>query len=223
MIYSYELEKQLLAGLLKDPQSLIEISSFISHKDFYSETSLLHATIFRIIKQSIDAGEEVDNIILAQRVNEVGLSFEGNVNPADYIKSLSMRAVPSGNLIKTSKELKKYSIRREIVESSELIVKKMKGMAPESSYIDIIETADQIYNSRINLFDIGNNVPENIYDDMILIPRKEFLDVLRYIYKKKHDFMYLSLQEEDTKQIHKGFNQLLISSPNIADFSLDEE
>ena len=166
MIYSYELEKQLLAGLLKDPQSLIEISSFISHKDFYSETSLLHATIFRIIKQSIDAGEEVDNIILAQRVNEVGLSFEGNVNPADYIKSLSMRAVPSGNLIKTSKELKKYSIRREIVESSELIVKKMKGMAPESSYIDIIETADQIYNSRINLFDIGNNVPENIYDDM---------------------------------------------------------
>src|SRR5210317_2360756 len=166
MIYSYELEKQLLAGLLKDPQSLIEISNFISHKDFFSEASPLHATIFRVIKQSVDAGEEVDNIILAQRVNEVGLSFEGNINPADYIKSLSMRAVPSGNLIKTCKELKKYSIRREIVESSELISEKMKTIAPESSYRDIVETADQIYNSRINLFDIGNDVPENIYDDM---------------------------------------------------------
>ena len=75
MIYSYELEKQLLAGLLKDPQSLIEISNFISHKDFFSEASPLHATIFRVIKQSVDAGEEVDNIILAQRVNEVGLSL----------------------------------------------------------------------------------------------------------------------------------------------------
>ena len=166
MIYSYELEKQLLAGLLKDPQSLVEISNFISHKDFYSETSLLHATIFRVIKQSVDAGEEVDNIILAQRVNEVGLSFEGDINPADYIKSLSMRAVPSGNLIKTCKELKKYSIRREIVESSYLIAEKMKAIAPESSYRQIIVADDHIYNSKINLFDIGNDVPENIYDDM---------------------------------------------------------
>ena len=45
------------------------------------------------------------------------------------------------------------------------------------------------------------------------------MDVLRYIYKKKHDFMYLDLQEEENKQIHKGFNQLIIRSPNITDFS----
>lgn len=155
-----------MAGLLKDPQSLIEISNFISHKDFYSETSSLHATIFRVIKQAVDAGEEVDNIIIAQRVNEVGLSFEGNINPAEYIKSLSMRAVPSGNLIKTCKEVKKYSIRREILESCDEISKKMKAMPPESSYTEIIETADQVYNSKINLFEIGNDVPENIYEDM---------------------------------------------------------
>jgi len=166
MIYSYELEKQLLAGLLKDPQSLIEISNFISHKDFYSEGSPLHSTIFRVIKQAVDAGNEVDNVIIAQRVNEVGLSFAGNIIPADYIKSLAMRSVPSGNLIKTCKELKKYSIRREILESCEDISKKMKAIKPESSYRDIVETADHIYNSKINLFEIGNDVPENIYDDM---------------------------------------------------------
>ena len=65
---------------------------------------------------------------------------------------------------------------------------------------------------------------ENIYDDMITLPKKEFMDALRYIYKNKHDFMYLNLQEEDTKQIHKGFNQLIIKSPNIQDdFELEEE
>ncbi|MCQ6458673.1 hypothetical protein, partial [Vibrio parahaemolyticus] len=64
---------------------------------------------------------------------------------------------------------------------------------------------------------------ENIYDDLITLPKKEFMDVLRYIYKKKHDFMYIDTQQEDTKQLHKGFNQLIISSPNITDFSLDEE
>ena len=48
------------------------------------------------------------------------------------------------------------------------------------------------------------------------------MDVLRYIYKKKHDFMFVDTQNEDTKQLHKNFNQLLISSPNITDFDLED-
>ena len=64
---------------------------------------------------------------------------------------------------------------------------------------------------------------ENIYDDMITIPKKEFMDVLRYIYVKKHDFMFIDTQLPEDKQIHKNFTQLLISSPNITDYSLDQE
>jgi hypothetical protein len=64
---------------------------------------------------------------------------------------------------------------------------------------------------------------ENIYDDLITIPKKEFMDVLRFIYKKKHDFLFVDTQQEDTKQLHKNFNQLIISSPNITtDFDLVE-
>jgi len=166
MIYSYELEKQLLAGLLKDPESLIEISTFISTSDFYSESTSLNSTIFRIIDQAIKANDEIDEIIIAQRVNEIGLSFEDNVNPSDYIKSLALRKVPEGNILKTAKELKKYSIRREILNSSKDISKKMKSISAESSYQDIIEAADSIYNSRINLYELGNDVPSNIYDEM---------------------------------------------------------
>ena len=73
MIYSYELEKQLLAGLLKDPEILTEISNFISTSDFYSEQTSLNSTIFRIIDQAITANDEIDEIIVAQRVNEIGL------------------------------------------------------------------------------------------------------------------------------------------------------
>ena len=87
MIYSYELEKQLLAGLLKDPESLTEISNFIGTSDFYSESTSLNSTIFRIIEQAINANDEVDEVIIA-----------------------------TGNILKTAKELKKYSIRREILE-----------------------------------------------------------------------------------------------------------
>jgi replicative DNA helicase len=169
MIYNYELEKQLLAALIKEPESYSEVANFISSKDFYSEDSNLHGTIFTIIKQSIDSGEEIDEVIIAQRVSSLGLSFEDRVNPSDYIRSLAMRKVPKGNLVKTARELKKFTIRREIFESAQEIAKRMKSIGSESSYTDIIESADSAYNSKINLYEIGNDMPENIYDEMEFI------------------------------------------------------
>lgn len=166
MIYNLELEKQLLAALIKEPESYSEISNFISARDFFSEDSNLHSTIFTIIKQSIDAGEQLDEIIVAQRVSNLGLSFEDRVNPSDYIRSLALRKVPKGNLIKTAKELKKFTMRREIFESAQEIAKQMKSLAPEAGYTEIIEKADAAYNSKINLYEMGDDVPENIYDEM---------------------------------------------------------
>ena len=102
MIYNFELEKQLLAGLIKQPDCLAEISNFIGTADFYSESSSLHSTIFRIIQQAIESRDEIHEVIIAQRVNDVGISFQDNLNPADYIKSLALRKVPNGNTIKTA-------------------------------------------------------------------------------------------------------------------------
>jgi replicative DNA helicase len=166
MIYDYELEKQLLAALIKEPDDYCEISNFINSRDFYSENTNLHSSIFSIIKQAIDKSEGIDEVIIAQRVNSLGLSFEDNVNPSDYIRSLGMRKVPKGNLIKTARELKKYTVRREIYDSAREVAKKMNGISPDSTYTDIISQADQIYNSRINLYELGNDTPENIYEEM---------------------------------------------------------
>ena len=62
---------------------------------------------------------------------------------------------------------------------------------------------------------------ESVYDEMILIPKKEFIDVLRYVYDKKHNFMYIDTSLPENKMIHKNFNQLIISSPNIMDYQQD--
>ena len=166
MIYSYELEKQLLAGLIKNPQNYFEISAFINEKDFYSEDNSINKTIFTIVRQALEAHEDIDDVIIAQRVQSLGLSFDDILNVGEYVKSLGMRKVAEGGIIKTAKELKKYTIRREIYESSQTIARKMKNMAPESSYGEIISVADKEYNSRINQYEVGNDTPENIYDDM---------------------------------------------------------
>ena len=62
---------------------------------------------------------------------------------------------------------------------------------------------------------------QSLFDETILIPQKEFFDVLRYIYDKKHNFMYIDTTLPEDKMIHKNFNQLTISSPNIVDYSMD--
>lgn len=56
---------------------------------------------------------------------------------------------------------------------------------------------------------------DSIFDEVILIPKKEYIDVLRYVYDKKHNFMYIDNSLQENKQIHKNFNPLEIHSPNI--------
>jgi hypothetical protein len=58
---------------------------------------------------------------------------------------------------------------------------------------------------------------ESIFDEIILIPKQEYIDALRFIYDKKHNFMYIDTQLPENKMIHKNFNQLVITSPNIQD------
>ena len=166
MIYNLELEKQMLAALIKEPDMFAELSNFIDSDDFYSEDSNLHKTIFTIIKQALQTGDEIDEIIIGQRISSIGLSFEDNLNPSDYVKSLALRKVPKGNLLKTARELKKVSVRRGIFKASQSVAMEMKKVSPETTYHEIIEKADHIYNSKINLYETGEDSPVNIYDDM---------------------------------------------------------
>jgi replicative DNA helicase len=166
MICNYELEQHLLAGLIKYPEAYTEIAAFISEKDFHSEDSSVNQTIFSVLKSSLDGGESLDEIVLAQRVRSLGISFEDNINITDYIKALGLRKISESSVRKTAQELKKYTIRREIAESGINVAKKMKSISPNSSYDDIISIADKSYNETIDLYETGTNIPENIYSNM---------------------------------------------------------
>ena len=96
-------------------------------------------------------------------------------------------------------------------------------IATSQSYVKIDPKLRKTCSHLIQYKPIKKEI-ENIYDDMITIPKPVFMDVLRYVYDKKHSFLYIDTQQEDTKQLHKNFNQLIIKSPLITDdFGLDEE
>ena len=73
MLYSLEVEKQFLAGLIQHPEAYSEICDFVSESDFYSEDTIVHKTIYHIIRKCLEGNEKVDEIIIAQRIKEIGI------------------------------------------------------------------------------------------------------------------------------------------------------
>ena len=166
MIYSLEIEKQVLAAFIQQPKVLINFIHLISESDFH-DGSLLHRTLFAVLKKSCERDESIDDIVLVQRIKDLGIKFEEDISLIDYVRSLSMRKIHSEAKIESAiKELKKYSVRREITKTAKRISESMKNISPEVSYLKIVESADQIYNEKINLFEVGSDAPENIYDQM---------------------------------------------------------
>tara|TARA_R110002074_G_scaffold201433_5_gene369361 strand:- start:93 stop:878 length:786 start_codon:yes stop_codon:yes gene_type:complete len=100
-----------------------------------------------------------------------------------------------------------------------------RHLAGKGGSLSIIATS-QTYNkidpklrktcSHLILFENKNKREiDSIYDEVILIPKTEFFDVLRYIYDRKFRFMYIDTTLPDYKMIHKDFNRLIVKSPNI--------
>jgi replicative DNA helicase len=128
---------------------------------------MLHRTLFVVLKRSFERGENIDEVVLVQRIKDLGIKFEEDISLIDYVRSLSMRKIHSQDKIHSViQELKKLSVRRQIFKTANKIASSMKNMSPDASYFKIIENADEIYNSKINLFEVGDDAPKNIYDDM---------------------------------------------------------
>ena len=70
MIESKELERHLLAGLIKHPEVYAELAPFVSDEDFSTHSSQVHATIFKILKNCLERGEHVDEVVVAQKVKD---------------------------------------------------------------------------------------------------------------------------------------------------------
>ncbi len=166
MIYSHELEQHLLAGLIKHQDAFFEISNLINEKDFRADSSEVNRTIFKVLKQAIEGGEKIDDVLISQRIKELNISFEGGLNVFDYLKSLSMRMISKESIPQVAKDLKKISIRNDICNSATEVAAKMKKMKSSSSFDEIIETADGTFNRNISEVFSRQNSPENIFEEM---------------------------------------------------------
>ena len=148
MIYSFDLEKKVLSGILQHQHKWEEISSFINESDFYSEDSKVNVSIFKLLKNALDNAENIDETILVQRIQQLKVSFPDSVDIAEYVFSLAFYKITENIFLSSVKELKKYTARREIYTSCKKVASFVKNADTNLKYGELIEQSDQLYNKN---------------------------------------------------------------------------
>ncbi len=158
-LYSLQIERHVLGGLLKNPKFLYEIDRFINESDFYQPT---HGTIFSVTKNIILSGGNVDKVVISEKIKNLGISFKDDINIYDYIENLFFTQISTKGLIDSSKELLKLRIRRDLVENADKIKDYVKSSGGDSVE-EIIGSVDKIHSEKIDSYSFCDE-PINLFE-----------------------------------------------------------
>ena len=76
-IYSIQIEKHVLGGLIKDPSMFADVEKFVTEKDFINE---VHQTVFCVIRNCFVNNETIDAVVLAEKIKNIGISFKDDID-----------------------------------------------------------------------------------------------------------------------------------------------
>jgi len=165
-IYSLQIEKHALSGLIRHPEAYADIESFLTENDFVNE---VHYTIFSVFRDTFNKGEQIDKVLISQKCQNLGITFKDqNIDIFNYVNSICLIPTTKSGVIESAKELLKLRIRREIEETGEEI-KKFANSCAEKPIEEIITQSDVIYNKNISVYTTENNKPEDITKNTIEI------------------------------------------------------
>ena len=158
-IYSLQVEKHLLGGIIKNPKVFPDVDQFVSESDFFNT---IHQTIFCVLRDSILSKEKLDKILLSQKIKNLGVSFKDDINIFDYIENISFTQITEKATIEAAKELVKLRVLREVSKTGENL-KKFAASSSKETIDTIISGADSIYGEKISSYEL-NDKPEDLFD-----------------------------------------------------------
>lgn len=156
---SLELERHTLSALLKFPELYYDTEQFFNGKEF---SNTIHEVIFSIIKSSYQANEKLDKVLLAQKIKNLGINFQEEINIFDYCDILYTSTINKQGGEKSIKDIIVFRARHEIYESlrEQAVLLKKSG---NKSLIEIINEIDQIHNKQISAFKIDDDQVDDIF------------------------------------------------------------
>ena len=120
----------------------------------------------------------------------------------------------------------KKSSRLQMILSK--ILMNRPHLAGNGGSVSVIMTT-QVYNkipapirktaSQVFIYHTRNKKElDTIFDELILIPKKEFYELLKYTFDKRNNFLYIDINKDLKNMFHKNFNVLQFKSGNETDY-----
>ena len=160
-IFSNQVEVHVLGGLLKYPDALAEVDSFLSAEDFYNN---VHQTIYCVLRESILNGEKVDRVLVANKIANLGISSKDDIDIFDYTNTLNYTSITREGVIDSCKELLKTRVRRDLCETADKI-KEHVSKNSSGNIDEIIASTDSIYSEKVSSYRFDDD-PQNVFDDL---------------------------------------------------------
>ena len=94
-----------------------KLTSFFKQKkpgNTTTQSNLSSLVISKDLKNFLENGDNVDEILIAEKIKSLGINFEEDIDIHEYIQSLCLRKVSYNSVIDTAKELKKRSPAKEL-------------------------------------------------------------------------------------------------------------
>ncbi len=161
-IYSIQIERHVLGGLIKNPKVFADIERYISEKDFVNE---VHQTIFCVLRNAIIKNESVDTVIVAEKIKNIGISFKDDINIYDYLESISFISINIKGLMEAAQELAKLTVRRNLYHKCGEIQKFIKENG-EKEIDEIVSRVDTLYGDELKEIETAEQEPELLLSDI---------------------------------------------------------
>ena len=155
-LYSLQIEKHVLGGLIQNPSVVSDVDGFLGERDFVAEP---HNVIFSCLRSAYLNNEKLDKVLLAQKIKNLGISFKDKIDIFDYIESISFTPINPKATIKACQELAKLRAFRDIESTCD----RMKEVVNKSVHLEleeVVSTVDAIYGDQINAFSIEDEPDE---------------------------------------------------------------
>ena len=161
-LYSLEVEKNCIAGLMKYPRLAVSIPDNITASDFYGE---IHRFIFPFILKAVKEQASLNPTLLADHIKQTGYSPKIDLSIQDYLDSLALLSVASDDVLPSFKELKKYAICRDLMSTSQAMQEEIRANLNEPVE-DIVEKLDILYGNKLDIYQEKNNEFVDVFGSM---------------------------------------------------------
>lgn len=177
-LISLNLEKQILASLIKYPEVIFNLEHVLESSCF---SNSFHACCFSLLKESAQKKEKIDAAVLSQRLINIGLSKYEELDSLSYIDSISYNSLADKDItILACQELIKLKKLRDLLDQN-LKVEKFILENKDKSIDNICFGIDKLNNEIITRLDSNTDIGINVFEtmeknieDRVINPPKDF-------------------------------------------------